>query len=286
MFRERLFRSLIFQVGGPLQFLLIRSHSEINIVLVFIFITSVDWREVVSSATSNALPPCSNLSQAVDVRSASSLQITGPTLCPCPLKRIIEHSVALHLLFELIADLKAILGNFLVFLQHSSKLLLLALLVLRILVLFASLDFFHLIFILILVVHLFGQAFLITLKRIFFPLEFLHKHVTKLLFTKLSIGHLLVEDDLPFLHEATLFLDFDIGVDVRRGVLRFPACCQNSQGLSWTGQAVSTIAIWLHHWGLPTSEYSTTLPDHTNAFTITVDAAHLAFLGRQWHIST
>ena len=49
---------------------------------------------------------------------------------------------------------------------------------------------------------------------------------------------------------------------------------------------MGAIAIRLHHRGLASGENSTTLSNDTNASSITVDAAHLAFLGRQRHIST
>ena len=72
------------------------------------------------------------------------------------------------------ADLKAILCNFLMLLHHCSKLLLFALLELQVLVFFAPLGLFHLLVVLVLVVHMFGHALLFTLSRILLPLESLH----------------------------------------------------------------------------------------------------------------
>ena len=60
---DRLLHPLIFQIGGSLQFLLVRLHPIIDIVLLFIFFTRVYGRSVVvCPATSDALTPCSYLS--------------------------------------------------------------------------------------------------------------------------------------------------------------------------------------------------------------------------------
>ena len=170
-------------------------------------------------------------------------RVTDATRCSCTLDRIIEY-VAFHLLAELIAYFKAILGIFLLLLQQSSEFLLLGLRELLILVLFAFSDLFHLNIIVISVVHLFGQAFLFSLEEILLSFKLLHEHVTELLLAELSVRLLLVEDYFPFLHVAGLPLYIDIGgVDVWRVVLRFTTSSQDGQGLGRACQAMCAVAI-------------------------------------------